>query len=597
MGGIFAGGITTGIYPTDTPEQVIFKARHSGAVIAVCESSAKAQVFVDAAAAGKLPELRACVVWDPEEVAETRTVGNITVCHWNALAELAKETSEETLAARMDAQQPGSVCCLIYTSGTTGNPKAVMISHDSITYEAVVATTMMDGIGTTAEEERLLSYLPLTHVAGMLVDIIMPLVFTAQTKCWVSVGFARPYDLKLGSIAMRLNAIKPTVFLGVPRVWEKIAEKMKAVGASTKGLKKKIATFAKAKGLEHSMNCQIGGSGEYPPYYGVADKIVLSKIAEKLGLDKLKFGLTGAAPISAETLKYFGALGIDINEVYGMSECSGACSGSSNSAHLWGSCGFELGGIEIKAFKIDGKSKVECPLAVNFDSPTEEEQGELCYRGRNNMVGYLANPDLGQAHVDEITKKNMDAIDDEGWLHSGDKGAICTRGFVRITGRYKELIIGAGGENIAPVPIEDAVKEYCPAISNIMMLGDKMKFNICFVTLKAKGATGEKPGTDELDGAALKLVPGVTTVSEAMGNETFIKTITKAITAANKNGKVCPSNAAKIQKFCILPSDFSVETGELTPTLKLKRSVVQTQHAALITKIYASKDVCVPFSS
>merc|ERR1712139_115116 len=186
-------------------------------------------------------------------------------------------------------------------------------------------------------------------------------------------------------------------------------------------------------------------------------------------------------------------------------------------------------------------------------------------------MGYLANPKLGQAHMEEMKKKNEECIDSEGWLHTGDKATMNKEGMIRITGRYKELIIGAGGENIAPVPMEDSIKKLCPAISNVMMVGDKKKFNTCVVTLKAKGASGEKPGTDELDGDALEVNPAIKTISEAMKDETWQKYIQNAIDETNKS-PACPSNASRIGKFVILPRDFSVETEELTPTLKLKRS-------------------------
>lgn len=211
------------------------------------------------------------------------------------------------------------------------------------------------------------------------------------------------------------------------------------------------------------------------------------------------------------------------------------------------------------------------------------------------MAGYMANPDLGSAHEATIKKKNDGAIDNQGWLHSGDKGCMDSRGMVKITGRYKELLIGAGGENIAPVPIENNIKVLCPAVSNVMMVGDKRKFNVCFVTLKAVGATGEKPGGDELDEVAYSVSPGVKTITGAMKDEKWIEYIHNAIAATNKNGDVCPSNAAKIQKFSILPHDFSVETEELTPTLKLKRSVVQNKYNELVERMYQTKGNYIPF--
>merc|ERR1712072_349908 len=163
-----------------------------------------------------------------------------------------------------------------------------------------------------------------------------------------------------------------------------------------------------------------------------------------------------------------------------------------------------------------------------------------------------------------------------------------TRGMVKITGRYKELIVTAGGENIAPVPIEDNVKRLCDAISNIMMIGDKRKFNVAVITLKTKGAEGEDPGTDELTGPALELCEGVTTISAAMHNDTVIEIIQSAIDETNNDGHCCVSNAAKIQKWTILPQDFSMKTGELTPTLKTKRAVVMSNNEA-IDEMYSRK--------
>merc|ERR1719191_2377316 len=205
------------------------------------------------------------------------------------------------------------------------------------------------------------------------------------------------------------------------------------------------------------------------------------------------------------------------------------------------------------------------------------------------MIGYMAQPDLGPAHVDEIKKKNAETIDAEGFLHSGDKGMILESGMCKITGRYKEIIIGEGGENIAPVPIEDHVKKTCDGIAEIMMVGDKRKYNVALVTLKAVGANGEVPGTDELDAGAARLNPAVKTISAAMKDKAWIDAVTAAIKSANDNGKVCFNNAAKIQKFTILPTNFSELNNELTPTKKLKRAVVQKSYAGIIERMYSSE--------
>merc|ERR1711990_680535 len=170
------------------------------------------------------------------------------------------------------------------------------------------------------------------------------------------------------------------------------------------------------------------------------------------------------------------------------------------------------------------------------------------------MMGYMAQPDLGAAHVNDIKKKNAETIDDEGWLHSGDKGLVTRDGMVKITGRYKEIIIGEGGENIAPVPIEDHVKKECDGICEIMMVGDKRKYNVALVTLKAVGANGEQPGTDQLDAGAKRVNPDIKTISDAMTDPRWVATISDAITSANTNSKVCPNDAFMILKFTILPT-------------------------------------------
>ena len=168
------------------------------------------------------------------------------------------------------------------------------------------------------------------------------------------------------------------------------------------GVKLKLALWAKKLGLEHQMNCQLGGTGSKGFGYPIAKKLILDTVKRKLGLDRCKFAFTGAAPITTETLSYFGALGIQINEVYGMSECCGATTWSTDEAHVWGSCGFCMPGMEVKVFKVDDRDlnkKTECPRAKDMTKASEEEQGEICFRGRHIMAGYMANPDLGKDHV------------------------------------------------------------------------------------------------------------------------------------------------------------------------------------------------------
>uniref|UniRef100_A0A7S0GVF9 AMP-dependent synthetase/ligase domain-containing protein n=1 Tax=Amorphochlora amoebiformis TaxID=1561963 RepID=A0A7S0GVF9_9EUKA len=596
------GAKSAGIYPSDLVENVVFKLKHSKASVCILEDEKKlAKLQPQKDSEGKefnpmddLPELKTVVTWaaspDCPKKLDSKN-GEVKIINWTEFLDLGKEVKEEDFKTRQAKIKPGHCCALIYTSGTTGRPKAVMMSHDNVTFEAanIIDSIRSSGIGSGGQE-RVVSYLPLSHVAGMMVDILAPIYLSARTHGYATVSFARPYDLKYSTIKDRLIAVKPTLFVGVPRVWEKIADKIKAKAKNNSAFAKSIASWAKPILLRHTKGFNLSQQPENPSMLWAAN-IIAKKVKAALGLTELKFGFTAAAPIQKETLEYYGSLGILVNEVYGMSECTGATTISLDEVHEWGSCGFAAPGCEVKILREakDGKYE-ECPRAKDMFNATEEEQGEICFRGRHIMMGYLANPDFKDDGGQEWTKKkNESAIDEEGWLHSGDKGCMDTLGMIKITGRYKELIIGAGGENVAPVPVEGNVKLLQPAVANIMMVGDKKPFNVALVTLKVVGATGEDPGTNKLDTFA-KIVEGVETIEQAIDSKEFTDLIWKAIDGTNKNPQVCPKGASKIQRFTILPVDFSVNGGELTSTLKTRRSVVAKKYAAAIEKLYG-KDV------
>eukprot|EP00439_Symbiodinium_sp_Y106_P011857 s3211_g1.t2 len=311
-----------------------------------------------------------------------------------------------------------------------------------------------------------------------------------------------------------------------------------------------------------------------------------------------------------------GKEGLGINEVYGMSESCGGATLSTQSAHLWGSCGFPVDGVEVKVFKVDAtdiNKKTECPRTPSLDDNHEDYQGEVCFRGRHIMTpGHCwktvipkvrtanddsKSPDFGPEHVKSIEKKTAEAIDAEGWMHSGDKGMMTASGMLKITGSIvgppseKQRIIGDGGENIAP----DHIKASCDGINEVMMVGDKRKYNVALITLKAVGANGEVPGTDNLDAGAKRVNPDVTTISAALDDKVWIEAVTKAVTSANNNGKICPNNAFKVQKFMILPTNFSEEQGFLTPTKKLKRPIVEKAFIKQVDQMYASKETYVRY--
>jgi len=314
---------------------------------------------------------------------------------------------------------------------------------------------------------------------------------------------------------------------------------------------------------------------------------VSKKARSKIGLDQCELCITGAAPMATHVYEYFASLNLLIQEAYGMSETAGMSTWNLPNSYQFGTVGWPCAGLQVEVFKVDDKDftkKTRCPDAKDLLQPTETEQGEICFRGRTVMTGYLCNPAMGDEA--EILKKNAETIDKEGWLHSGDKGCRGTNGMIRITGRYKELIITAGGENIAPVGIEDNVKKLCPGLSNVMMVGDKRKYNVMLVTLKCKGATGEFSGTDELDGGAKDIDPDCTTIGDAKNSAKWKAAIEAAITATNNDQIICQNNAWKVQKFAILDRDFSVTDGEFTATLKLKRSVAEKTFLSVIESLY-----------
>lgn len=588
MGAMMCGGKFVGIYATDTPEQVQYKVDHSNAAVAVVDSQAEFAATV--AHIEELTCLNAIVCWGTFEptVIKRKDGSMCKVMSFQECLEFGdSQGSDEALAQRMQAMRPGHAMGIIYTSGTTGQPKAVMIHHDAVVAQGAIGCLDNTGI-LEGYPARIISYLPLSHIAGSLMDLLFP-VYMAYSKGLPStVYFARHYDLKEMTLAARLQFVRPTIFLGVPRVYEKMQARMMAVAATITGVKKSLATWAKGKGLEYCRSLQAGGSGSKPFFHTIADKLVLSKARDALGLDKCKIFIAGAAPISRETLEYFGQLGMMIQNVYGMSESAGLTTLCLKDHNEFGSVGQAPSGFEVKLFKTGPNGEnIEVPRAKpGLKVVPEENQGEICFRGRHIMSGYMANPRFGDEHVQDITEKNASTIDKEGWLHSGDKGYMDTNGVVRITGRYKELIIGAGGENIAPVPVEEAIKKSAPALSNVMMVGDNRKYNIALVTLLCEGATGELPGNNNLAGVALEVNPAVKTISDAIKDPVWHKYIQDAINHANNDPNVCISNAWKIQKFAIVPRDFSIQTGEFTPSLKLKRSVAEATWKELIDPLF-----------
>ena len=555
MGCIAAGGLSAGTYPTNSAELCAFVAADSNSVVAVCDTMANAAKYI--AMRAQLPKLRHVVVYTDSVPAAHADAQSGFLLSYDAFVAKGNAVSDEDLAQRMATYTSANTCALIYTSGTTGNPKGVMMTHDNNFFTACAG---LMGVEAPRVAHSTISYLPMSHIAGQLLDVTMPLFFSFEGLPW-TVHFARP-DVMKGSLPLTLKAVQPTLFFGVPRVWEKFVEgiKAKARAAPATGVKKALVDWAKSVGTANSVALQIGHDGVLCRGTALADKLVFSKVREALGLTRCSRFYTGAAPTTRETFEFLAMLGINLCEVFGMSETCGLGAASGANSFLFGSCGSTMIGTELK---IDHD-------AVRGDKPG---QGEICFRGRQVMTGYLNN-----------RQKTDEAIDADGWMHSGDLGSFDKHGMLYITGRLKELIITAGGENIAPVPIEQDILRALPGLSNVVLIGDKRKYNVVLVTLRMKLNSDTGDFVDELIAESKDVNPAVTTVAAAAADPAWKAYIEAGIKRYNA---AAPSNAQKVQKFAILPTDLSVAQGDLTATLKLKRSVLCDKYAAIIESLYA----------
>ncbi|XP_019111247.2 long-chain-fatty-acid--CoA ligase ACSBG2 [Larimichthys crocea] len=543
IGCILAGGLATGIYTTNSPEACQYVAANCEANILVVENQKQLEKILQVK--DQLPHLKAIVQYKGELQQKAPFLYT-----WAEFMKLGEDVPEEQLNAMINSLRANECCTLIYTSGTTGNPKGVMLSHDNLTWTVQSALSM---VNLKEAQEVVVSYLPLSHAAAQMFDMWMCICYAVTTY------FAEPDALK-GSLGTTLKEARPTCFLGVPRVWEKMQEKMKAVGVKATPMRKRVADWAKSIGLQYNYS-MMNGENRVPWGFSMANAMVFKKVRAALGLDRCKICFTGAAPITKETLEYFMSLNIPVMEIYGMSESSGPHTVSSNEEYRITSCGKVMTGCQTK-----------------LDNPDEDGNGEICFWGRHVFMGYLNMPD-----------KTAEAIDQNGWLHSGDLGKHDQTGFLYITGRIKELIITAGGENIPPVPIEDALKAEVPIISNAMLIGDKQKFLSMLLTLKCVVDDNAEP-TDELTPEALDFCQrnGVraTKVSEIIANKEppIYTAIQEGLERVNARAT---SNAQKVQKWVILERDFSISGGELGPTMKLRRPIVVKMYQEKINEMYA----------
>jgi long-subunit acyl-CoA synthetase (AMP-forming) len=509
-----AGAQPAGIYTNSTPEQCRYVTEHAEAAVAVVEDRASLERLQGAG--GRPAGLSAIVLMDgpaaePGVVAWADFLARGDASH-------DAEVDRRTAAARAD-----DVSTLIYTSGTTGTPKGVMLTHGNLAFIAVKAQEILP-IGAA---DRLISYLPLSHIAEQVVSHLLSI---ATGAC---VYFAE----SLEKLPENLREVRPHLFLGVPRVWEKIQTGIQAAGAQAGPLRRRIVAWARAVGLAGGYADQEGRPR--PWSYGLAERLVFSKVRERLGLTAARVLVVSAAPIAKETLDFFQSLALPIMEIYGMSECTGPTTLSLPSRYRLGRAGVAIPGTELRV----------------------AGDGEILMRGPHVFKGYYKN--------EEATRETLDA---EGWIHSGDVGEIDADGFLRVTDRKKELLITSGGKNIAPQHLEGKLKQIA-AVSQAVAIGDLRPYVVALLTLDPARVAGE----------AEKAGSPARTPEEAARCPVFKAWVEKQVEEINKS----LARYETIKKIALLPRELSVERGELTPTLKLKRRVIHDRYRDAIETLYA----------
>ncbi|HEU5035400.1 MAG TPA: long-chain fatty acid--CoA ligase [Nocardioides sp.] len=422
---------------------------------------------------------------------------------------------------------PASPATILYTSGTTGHPKGVVLTHHNVLYEAI---STQEKAGLT-DPQRAVSYLPLAHIAERVLGLYGPQIQGSHVH-----AIGDPAEL-LGT----LGEVRPTAFFGVPRVWEKIKTGISAkLAADPDPANREMVEKAMAAGLAWVQAQEVGGAmtPEVEEAYRQADEQILGFLKLLLGLDQVTWAGSAAAPMPLDVAKFMAGLGLKVFDVYGMTETCGAVTANGPSGFKLGTVGRANPGMEV----------------------TLGEDNEILVRGPVNTPGYHLQDDATRALIDE-----------DGWLHTGDIGTLDEDGFFAVVDRKKELIITSAGKNIAPSNIENYLKE-SPLIGHAMAIGDSRPYVVAVLTLDGEIAPlmAQQMGIEFTDLADLAQKPEILAVAQA------------AVDAANER----LSRPEQIKSFELLPVEWTAESEELTPTLKLKRRVVHQKYADVVDRLY-----------
>ncbi len=505
----YAGAVPVPIYETSSAEQVEWILGDSGAVGVFLESDKHKETF--AQVADSLPGVTRTWVIDDGAIDDLKAGGT--------------EVSDDDLEARRSSVTPDDVCTIIYTSGTTGRPKGCTLTHSNFMFE--VDAVIAGAPEVFAPGHSTLLFLPIAHVFGRVIQI-------ACIRGRIRLG----HTADVANLLPNLASFQPTFLLSVPRVFEKVFNSAQAKAVA--GGKGNIFNAAAGTAIDYSKALDTGGPGLFLKLkHALFDKLVYGKLRQAMG-GNVKHAVSGGAALGDRLGHFFRGIGITILEGYGLTETSAASTVNRPDGLKVGSVGRPIPGTSVRI----------------------AEDGEIMLAGPQIFKGYWNNE-----------KATKEAIEPDGWFHSGDIGQIDDEGFLRITGRKKELIVTAGGKNVAPAVLEDRLRAN-PLISQCMVVGDAKPYIACLVTLD----TESLPAWLENHGK-----PADTPVSALVDDPAVTAEIQKAVDGANK----AVSKAESIRKFRVLAVDWTEEGGELTPSMKLKRNVVMAEFGDEVEALYA----------
>ncbi|HEY3528300.1 MAG TPA: long-chain fatty acid--CoA ligase [Nocardioides sp.] len=520
---LLAGGLPMSIYNTLSPEQVAYIAGHAEPQVVLLETPDHLERWRPALA--EVASIR-LVVGIGDVVSQGYDDERFVT--WEDLVAEGRTISQDEVDARSAAVRPDDHATILYTSGTTGAPKGVVLSHANVVYECE-ATLRRNG---PQAGNVTLSYLPYAHIAERVLSMYLP----QHHGDWHVHLVGDPTAL-----VPALVDVRPIQFFGVPRVWEKIRAGLSGMLAQEPNPGRRAATEgAMTVGREYVESLQAGRTTppELQQRYDAANAAVLTPIKARLGLDRVNWAGSASAPMPVEVARFFAGLGLAINDIYGMTETCGAATACGPGAFRLGTVGTALPGIDLRI----------------------ADDGEVLMRGPITTAGYHRRPDATAA-----------LLDLGGWVHSGDIGTIDEDGFLSIVDRKKELIITSAGKNIAPSNIESLLKE-SPIIGHALAFGDDRPYIVAVLTLDGEvaPAVARTRGIEFSDLADLAANPEIRSLAQA------------AVDAANAR----LSRPEHVKSFELLPTAWTAESEELTPTLKLKRRVVHARYADVIDRLY-----------